>query len=376
VTGVHANALVLAAGLSTRMGTPKPLLSLDGAPAVVRAAQTFRDVGIEPVVVLGHEAERVAAVLDVHGLRHVFNADYELGMYSSLQRGVRELTDGTSRFFVLPADCPLVRGESVGRLLRAARTHAARVIYPRHDGRRGHPPLLDATLIPAILSSEPRDGLRGILARVADRSYDVDVDDAGVLLDMDVRADHEQLDRLAKLERIPDRRACEELLARLDLPGSVLEHSHAVERVARGLAAALNAAGLGLNVRLLQAAALLHDIARTEPDHAARGAELLVGAGFPRVAVVVAGHMDPSPRAVADLGEAAVLFLADKLVVNACVVPLQQRMTTVEARFAGDGPALAAARQRLRVAATLARRVEEHVGAPLDAVLLAPAAGC
>ena len=375
MTGADAGAVVLAAGLSMRMGTPKLLLTLDGIPAVARAAHTFRDVGIEPVVVLGHEADRLAAELDAHAFRHVLNADYGLGMYSSLRRGVRELPEGTSRFFVLPADCPLVRGETVGRLLRAARSQAAPVIYPCHDGRRGHPPLLAAALIPLIFSRDPSDGLRGILADVDDRAVDMEVDDRGVLLDMDRPEDCGQLDALARLERVPDRNACGALLAERRVPAAVLEHSHAVACVAGHLGEALNEAGMGLDLHLLEAAALLHDMARTESDHAARGAELLAAAGFPRVAVVVAGHMDPSPPAVADLDEAAVLFLADKLVIDARVVPLRERMSALESRFAGDEPALVAGRQRLQLAVALGRWVEELVGSPLEAVLHAQAAG-
>ena len=138
VTGRPPEAILLAAGLSVRMGTPKPLLPFDGVPAVLRAAQSFRDVGVEPVAVLGHEADRVAAVLDGHDLRHVFNPDYERGMYASVRAGVRGLSEDVPRFFVLPADCPLVRGETIGRLLRAGRSRDALVVYPRCDDRRGH----------------------------------------------------------------------------------------------------------------------------------------------------------------------------------------------------------------------------------------------
>jgi molybdenum cofactor cytidylyltransferase len=374
VTGVPG-AVVLAAGLSSRMGMPKPLLTLDGVPAVVRAAQAFRDVGIEPVVVLGHQADRMAATLDAHRFRHVLNAEYELGMYSSLRTGVRGLPSGVSRFFVLPADCPLVRGETIGRLVRTARSHAAPVIYPRHDGRRGHPPLLAAELIPLILSLEPGDGLRGILARVEEGALDVDVEDGSVLLDMDRMDDYRRLERLARLERVPDEPACEELLGRRGVPAAVREHSRTVARVAARLAEALNAAGSGLDSRVLVAAALLHDIARTEADHAARGAEVLASLGFPRVAAVVAGHMDPPGQAGADLGEAAILFLADKLVLGDRVLTLRERVSVTESRFAGDQMALAAACLRLGAAAALGRQVEEIAGSSLDA-LLAAAADC
>ena len=369
MTDGTSGAVLVAGGLSSRMGALKPLLVLDGVPVVVRAARSFRDAGIEPVVVLGHEADRVAEVLDAQGFKHVFNAEYELGMYSSLRRGVRDLADGVQRFFVLPADCPLVRCETVGRLLRAARSRDASVIYPRHDGRRGHPPLIDAALIAPILSSQPDDGLRGILGSVDDRSFDVDVDDAGVLLDMDRRADYEQLQGLARLERVPDRETCEMLLSRRRLPAAVLQHSYAVERVAGRLAEALNGVGMGLHARLLEAASLLHDIARTECDHANRSADLVAAAGYPRLAPIVRRHMNMSGADAGDIGEAQLLFLADKLVMGGRVVSLKERLAALESRFADDPQALAAGRYRLQVAGDLERRVEAMVGRPPGAAL-------
>jgi hypothetical protein len=126
---------------------------------------------------------------------------------------------------------------------------------------------------------------------------------------------------------------------------------------------------MGLDLRLLEAAALLHDIARGRPDHAARGAELLAAMGFPRVAAVVAGHIDLSAPAAADLGEEALLFLADKLVADTSLVALPERVAAVETRFAGDAAALTAARRRMQAGAAVARRVEEIVGAPLENVL-------
>ena len=129
--------------------------------------------------------------------------------------------------------------------------------------------------------------------------------------------------------------ACEVLLQRQSVPAAVVEHSDVVERVARRLAESLNETGMGLNVRLLEAAALLHDIARTGPDHAVRGAELLSAMGFPRVAAIVASHMDLSAGATADLGEKALLFLADKLVMGTRLVALPERLAAVEARLRG-----------------------------------------
>ena len=265
-------------------------------------------------------------VLDAHGFRHVFNADYELGMYSSLRRGVRGPAGWrAARFFVLPADCPLVRGETVGRLLRAARTRDALVIYPRYNGRRGHPPLLDATLIPLILSSEPDDGLRGILATVEDRSFDVEVDDAGVLLDMDLRADYEQLERLAQLERVPDRRACEVLLQQ-----RACRRRGGTQR-RRGACGPPSGGGAERGGNGPQRAATRgrrpaarH---RPRPGPTTRSAARSCSRrwAFPVWPRSWRAIWISRAGATADLGEEALLFLADKLVMGTRLVTLPER---------------------------------------------------
>ena len=71
--------VILAAGLSSRMRELKPLLPLDGVPAVLRVVGSYRDVGLEAVVVLGFGAEQVVPLLQAHGVHHVVNHDFEDG---------------------------------------------------------------------------------------------------------------------------------------------------------------------------------------------------------------------------------------------------------------------------------------------------------
>jgi molybdenum cofactor cytidylyltransferase len=114
VNAAAPSAIVLAAGLSSRMRELKPLLPLDGVPAVLRVAGAYRAVGLEPVVVLGFGAELVAPVLERHGVSYVVNHGFEDGMYSSVRCGVRALPPDTRAFFVHPVDCALVRSETLG----------------------------------------------------------------------------------------------------------------------------------------------------------------------------------------------------------------------------------------------------------------------
>lgn len=361
--------VILAAGLSSRMRELKPLLPLDGVPAALRVVATYRAVGLEAIVVLGFGAERVAPLLDGHGVRYVINRDFEDGMYSSVRCGVRALPANVRAFFVHPVDCALVRGETLGFMARSAGTPAATILFPVHRTERGHPPLVPASLRAAILTQNPDGGLNELLSREATAARDVEVDDPNIFLDMDDAADYERLAALAVRERVPAPAACRELLARLGTPAPVVAHSEAVALAARRLGAALKDSGVCIDETLLEAAALLHDVARASPAHAAAGAALLDDEGYPRVAAVVRHHMllpGPPPELP---GEREVLYLADKLTEGSQAVDLDAKRDRAEARFAGDPEALKAALERLEAARVIAARLEALVGRPLPAIL-------
>lgn len=360
------HGVILAAGLSSRMRTLKPLLPVGGRPAVLRCAWAFLDIGVEPLVVIGHQAARVAGVLDGAGVGHVTNHAYERGMYSSVVAGVSGAPDGVDYVAVLPVDVPLVRAETIGRLARAAARERPAVVYPRHEGHRGHPPLLSGDVRAAVARSDVPGGLREALATFGTRALDVDVDDAGVTIDMDDRDGHTLVDDLARREEVPDAVECRRLLDSHRTPHPVMEHCATVAEVAGMLGRALNQAGARLHLGLLEAAALLHDVARDRPDHAGAGAACLAAAGYPRVAAVVAHHMDVPEPLPAIPGEAEVLYLADKLVRDATVVPLERRLAETLDHFAGDEAACRAARRRFRAAMLVAAEVEQLTGRPVD----------
>jgi len=369
VSAAALAGVILAAGLSSRMRELKPLLPLDGAPAVLRVAGAYRAVGLEAVVVLGFGAERVAPLLDAHGVGYVVNREFEDGMYSSVRCGVRALPADVRAFFVHPVDCALVRSETLGLLARSAGTPETSTLFPVHEAERGHPPLVPAGLRTAILVEEPKGGLKELLTRGEAGACDVQVDDPNVLLDMDDAAAYERLAKLAVRERVPLPAACRELLARLGTPAPVVAHSEAVAAGARRLGAALRTSGVWLDVKLLEAAALLHDIARATPTHAEAGAAVLDAEGYPRVAAVVCCHMQlPGPPPELP-GEREVLYLADKLTVGSRAVGLDARRERAEAVFASDPEALKAALERLEAARVIAARIESLARRPLSAIL-------
>jgi molybdenum cofactor cytidylyltransferase len=369
VSAAAPAGVILAAGLSSRMRELKPLLPLDGVPAVLRVATAYRAVGLETVVVLGFGAVRVAPLLDRHGVRFVINRDFEDGMFSSVRCGVRALPAAVGAFFVHPVDCALVRGETLGLLARSVVAPEPSILLPVHDGERGHPPLVPAALRAAILTENPHGGLNELLLRGAPAARDVQVDDPNVLLDMDDAADYERLAALAVRERVPAPTACREHLARLGTPAPVVAHSEAVALAARRLGAALKDSGVCIDETVLEAAALLHDVVRAGPEHAAEGAALIDDEGYPRVAAVMRYHMQlPGPPPELP-GEREVLYLADKLTVGSRAVDLDARRERAKALFAGDPEALKAALERLEAARVIAVRIESLAGRPLPAIL-------
>lgn len=188
------HALIPAAGLSRRMGDFKPLLPLRGETLIERSVGGALSGGAETaVVVTGYRAAEVEDVLRrAFGARVRFarNAGYAAtDMLRSVQLGAAALPP-CGAFFLLPGDMPAV-GEAVYAALLAARAReAAPVIFPALGGRRAHPPLIDARLIPEILAYDGGGGLRGLWARHEEEIVTVPVDDGGVRLDLDTPEDY------------------------------------------------------------------------------------------------------------------------------------------------------------------------------------------
>jgi molybdenum cofactor cytidylyltransferase len=186
-------AVVPAAGSAERFGGRKLLTLVDGEPLLDRTIAALLDGGVDQVVVvLGPEAEELKR--DVNALVDprvwtVVNPDPSRGMFSSLQAGMAE-AEGDA-LLVLPGDMPFVQRGTVATLLH---TYAERpaIVSPRYHGKRGHPVVLPPDLRDEIRAADPGLTLHDILKRHPDRRVDVDVDDKGVVRDVDTVADLER----------------------------------------------------------------------------------------------------------------------------------------------------------------------------------------
>jgi molybdenum cofactor cytidylyltransferase len=185
---VNFAAIILSAGASRRMGTPKALLVTGGETFLDRLIRVYSEFFSPVVVVLGAEAEAVRG-----GLRHpepaqfVWNERWPLGQLTSLQCAVAALPDDAAGCFFTPVDCPRVRAETLAALSGAFRENSPPplVVVPRHGSRRGHPVGCSRALFAELLALPPDESARALVHRHTARTCIVDVADAGILDDVD-----------------------------------------------------------------------------------------------------------------------------------------------------------------------------------------------
>lgn len=181
-------AVIVAAGMSSRMGDFKPMLNVGSISIAQRVITTLRQCGIwRIVVVTGHNADMLERHLSNNGLVFVRNPDYATtDMFESAKIGMRYIQGKCDRFLFTPVDIPLFTAATVEALLKSD----AKLACPCCDGRRGHPILISAELIPAILSDSGENGLHGALGRLDAETELIQVPDQGVLMDADTAEDY------------------------------------------------------------------------------------------------------------------------------------------------------------------------------------------
>ena len=181
-------AIVPAAGRSVRFGGPKLVADVDGVPLLDRTLAALLGVpAIDRVIVVMAPDATVAGLARLLDPRvtTAINPDSSPGMLSSIQVGVAAAVEADI-LMLLPADMPFVAPSSVARVAEEAMRVPDAIVVPTHDGRRGHPIAFPAHLRALILQARPEMTLKDVLAASGARREEVEIDDAGILRDVDV----------------------------------------------------------------------------------------------------------------------------------------------------------------------------------------------
>lgn len=178
--------VVPAAGASTRMGTPKALLDAGGRSFVSAVVGTLAGGGCDPVVVVTGPGQReVARRAEAAGALVLLNPDPGEGPITSLRLALAVLGPGVEGVALLPVDHPAVRPETVTALLEALASGGAPLVLPTSGGRRGHPAIFGRRLFAELLDPALQGGARAVVHRHLDEAHTVEVDDPGILADID-----------------------------------------------------------------------------------------------------------------------------------------------------------------------------------------------
>ena len=193
----RVSAVVLAAGRSARMGQAKQLMRAGAYGMLERTLLNVRSSAVDEVVlVLGFSAESIRRELPeslLEGIRVAVNDNYESGMASSLRTGLEAVGPAMDAALIVLADQPFVLSATMDRIVERYRASEAEIVVPFYRGSRGNPVLLDRSVFAEAMALNGDVGCRAIFARHAGGLLEADVDDAGILADIDSREDYERL---------------------------------------------------------------------------------------------------------------------------------------------------------------------------------------
>lgn len=195
-------AVVLAAGKSARMGKPKQTLLVEGEPMLQRVLRTLRESKVDSVVVvLGAGAGEIRGQMSFEGEKVVVNRSYDLGMGESLKRGLGAVGRNAEAALVVLADQPFVSSATIDRLVDAYHGSKAPVVAPVYHGLRGNPVLFDRRLFPRIMDVRGDVGAKSVVEEHRDEMLEVEVDDRGVVVDLDTPSDYSKATAQRKARR-------------------------------------------------------------------------------------------------------------------------------------------------------------------------------
>ena len=188
---MQIGALIVAAGMSKRMGEFKPMLSIGSISVAQRVVATLSQAGVNKVVmVTGYNATMLERHLSGNGIIFLRNEDYETTqMFDSVKIGLSYLLDKCDKVLFTPVDVPLFTAKTVTAILDSG----ASLAVPMCEGQQGHPILIANSLIPEILKDSGEMGLKGAMDRCSVPLLRIEVEDPGTIHDADTPEDFSAL---------------------------------------------------------------------------------------------------------------------------------------------------------------------------------------
>lgn len=178
-------AVILSGGASTRMGSPKALVSYQGASFLEHLLSVTQHpaIGVRRVV-LGPDAEAIAKQVSLAAGDIVLNENWERGQLSSIQAALRSLPENTDGMLLCPVDHPLVSAVLVNALIATFLETRAPVVLPTFEGRRGHPVIFSTAVYRELLEAPLETGARAVVWAHKNEAQEVPTTEEGCVLNL------------------------------------------------------------------------------------------------------------------------------------------------------------------------------------------------
>lgn len=184
-------AVILAAGESRRMNRPKLIMPFGDKTIIENVIGNIPGKLVEgKIIVLGAWINEILEVISGLHIIHCINADYKKGMLSSVRCGIMALPDDAEAVMIYPGDQPGIPPGVAGILIKAREETGKGIIISVHDGKRGHPVLIDKKYFSEINTLDDKQGLRELSLRHPEDVYETETGNSIVLRDIDTIEDY------------------------------------------------------------------------------------------------------------------------------------------------------------------------------------------
>jgi molybdenum cofactor cytidylyltransferase len=185
------SAIILAAGMSKRMGTLKQLARIGEKTLLESTISALQDSSVdETILVLGYRANEIQQAIPAQATtKIVINDAYEAGMSTSIRAGIRAVSSDSSAALIVLSDQPFLKVSIINTLIDAYRDSGAKILVPVYRGFRGNPVLIDRSLFSEMMEITGDIGCRSLFGLHSDQIRKVPVEDIGILIDIDSKED-------------------------------------------------------------------------------------------------------------------------------------------------------------------------------------------
>ena len=185
------SAIVLSAGASFRMGSPKGLLTINEKTFLHHLVDEVTSAGIQDImIVLGADADKIRKSLQWFQGRIVVNQNWKQGQLSSIITGLNQIPHDAEGVLICPVDHPLISRELINDLFQSFKKNLTKIILPVYQGRRGHPVIFPSVYFDELKNASLEVGARKVVRAHPNDIVEVATDENGVIINIDTQDDY------------------------------------------------------------------------------------------------------------------------------------------------------------------------------------------